>query len=293
MAHRAVGLIAALALAAAAGAAGPYVGTLANPELAEISGLAASRADPGILWGHNDSGNASVLYRIGLDGADLGRVELPGGRLFDWEDIADFSWRGAPALLLADTGDNFAMREHVALYAVRDPGRGDSTELLWRLELRYPDGAWDCEAVAVDGARGEILLVTKSRPARLYRVPLPAQPPREPVRAELLQVLAPLPRPTVTDRLSAPVAASWFDMPTALALSADGARAVLVTPRDAYLFRRGPRQDWRAAFASAPQRIALPRFAQTEAAALSADGRTLFVASERRPAGFARVALPR
>jgi len=296
LADRAVGLIAALAvlLGGAAHAAAPQTetGTVGNAELVEISGLARSRADPGILWAHNDSGNAAVLYRVGLHGEDLGRVELAGGPLFDWEDIASFTWRGAPALLLADTGDNYAMREHLTLYAVRDPGRGANAQLLWRMDFRYPDGAWDCEAVAVD-PRGDILLLTKSRPPRLYRLRLPRRPPKDVQRAEFLGVLPPLPRPTLRDRVTAPMASPWFDVPTALALGDDGARAVIVTPGGGYLYRRAPSQDWPQAFAATPVRIALPRFPQIEAGALSADGRLLFVASEQRPIGFARIALPR
>ena len=38
-----------------------YAGVLGDPELDEVSGLAASRAHPGIYWAQNDSGNAWKL----------------------------------------------------------------------------------------------------------------------------------------------------------------------------------------------------------------------------------------
>ena len=53
-------------------------------DLVETSGLVASRRPRGVLWSHDDSGGNAELFALGLDGADLGRVErrrVPGGRL--------------------------------------------------------------------------------------------------------------------------------------------------------------------------------------------------------------------
>src|SRR5215207_1575918 len=63
-------------------------GTVANPVLVEISGVAASRAHPGVLWTHNDSGGAPEVYAVAQDGADLGTYAVDGARATDWEDIA-------------------------------------------------------------------------------------------------------------------------------------------------------------------------------------------------------------
>lgn len=279
----------------AAAASAQDIGTVQNPALYEISGLTRSLADPNILWGHNDSGHAAVLFRIGLRGEDLGEVKLAGGSLVDWEDIASFIWRGQPALLLADVGDNFGFRDHLTLYAVSDPGRGDTAELLWSLDFRYPDGARDCESVAVDADRGEILLLSKrDRPPRLYRLPLPEKPPREMQTAEFLGEVRSIPPPDAGDRRREGLLRSrYLDMPTAMDISADGRRMVVVTPKDAYLYRRAPRQPWLPALNGAPQIVPLPKFPQIEAGTFSADGRYLYIASEQRPMGFARITLPR
>jgi len=266
---------------------------VANPDLDELSGLAVSRADPTVLWGHNDTGGGARLYRIGLRGEDLGAVTLPGARSSDWEDIDAFEDAGGPALLIADTGDNIGWRAYVTLYAARDRGRVGAPLLLWRLDLRYPDGAHDCEAVGVDPVDREILLITKrdTRP-RLYRVPLPERAPQGTQTAEFLGEVAGLPeRTTLGARLTAPLS-GYRDSPTALDISRDGRTAVLVTTRHAYLYHRAPGVSWAQAFAARPRVLELPPLDQAEAAALSPDGRELTIGAEGRPGRLARIALP-
>lgn len=268
---------------------------VANLDLDELSGLAVSRRDATVLWGHNDTGGGAVLYRIGPSGEDLGAIAVEGARAYDWEDLAAFEHDGAPALLVADTGDNFALRSEATLYAVSDPGREGAPALLWRLRFRYPDGARDCEAAAVDMAAREILLVSKrdARP-RLYRVPLPQRTPQAVQTAEYLGEVGGLPQPAAS---LGEILFAWFssyrDSPTALAVSRDGLTAVLVTYRQAYVYRRAPAVAWAQAFEKPVALLALPpALEQVEAAALSPDGRELIVGSEGSPARLARLALP-
>lgn len=271
---------------------------LANRQLDELSGLALSRADASVLWGHNDTGSGPVLYRIGARGEDLGAVLLPDAGATDWEDIAAFEDSGGPALLVGDVGDNFALRPFVTLYAVHDAGRG-APHLLWRMDFEYADGARDCEAIAVDPATRSILLVSKrDSPPRLYRLALPQQPPKTRQVAEFLGEIGPLPDPTLGERLRAPMAAHFTHAPTALDISRDGLTAVLVTQRHAYVYRRGRDAPWAQAFRAPVAAIPLPALGQIEAATLSADGRELVIGSEGRPGRpdrpgrLARVALP-
>lgn len=265
-----------------------------NAELDELSGLAVSHADPGLLWGHNDSGDRARLFRIGRAGEDYGDVDIAGAQAVDWEDIAAFDWQGEPALLVADVGDNDAVRDHVTLYAVRDPGRRGTPQLLWQIELRYPDGPRDCEGVAVDPVEHAIILLSKrDHPPRLYRLPLPtaAPPPGTRATAEALGPLPAWPRATLADLFENPLY-SQLDGPTALDIARDGRFAVVTTYRDAWLYRRAPGQDWRAAFAAKPERIALPPLRQGEAGAIDADGESLFVSGEDRHPPLVRVPLP-
>ena len=62
--------------------------TFQSPRVVESSGVAASRAYPGVLWTHNDSGDGPYLYATTLDGRDLGWLLVPGAEAIDWEDIA-------------------------------------------------------------------------------------------------------------------------------------------------------------------------------------------------------------
>lgn len=283
-------LLALVAGLARAAVPAPEVVEVANAGLDELSGLVVSRADPQVLWGHNDTGGGAWLFRFGPGGEDLGRVAIAGVQAHDWEDLAAFEHDGAPALLIADVGNNLASRAIVTLYAVSDPGREGVPRLFWRLPFRFPEGARDCEAVAVDPVAREILLVTKrDTPPRLYRLPLPAGTPAGVQQAEFVAELAGWPA-----RNGLSLLRFFADSPTAFDISRDGRRAALVTPTHAYLYRRPDGGDWAAAMQRADAAVPLPERAldQIEAAAFTADGRALIVGSEGRPARLARIALP-
>jgi hypothetical protein len=154
----------------------------------ESSGIAVRRTYSGVLWTHNDSGDGPYLYATDLRGRNRGWLLVPGARAFDWEDIAlgpcppAARRRPAPArqcIYLADTGDNSEGRPSVQVYAVPEPeppiGRGDTlraTAAPAMLQLRYPDGAHDVEAIYVSPRDSALYLVSKGRGGaiRVYRV---------------------------------------------------------------------------------------------------------------------------
>lgn len=55
---------------------GIHQGVLENKKLDEVSGVAASQSNANVIWTHNDSGDKSNLYLIGLEGENYGRVKL-------------------------------------------------------------------------------------------------------------------------------------------------------------------------------------------------------------------------
>jgi hypothetical protein len=284
-------------LALNACATGLQAGTpmVANPLLDELSGLAVSHADPTLLWAHNDSGDGPNLFRVGLAGEDLGRVTIEGAKAVDWEDIASFDWRGQPAVLIGDIGDNRARHHHSTLYAVDDPGRVGVPKLLWKMKFQYPDGPRDCESLAVDPVDRVILLLSKRDfPPRLYALPLPSDDAVLPEMstARFLGTVETIPEPTLGDLTQPLYIGVLSSLPTAMDISRDGRFAVVTTYGDAYLYRRQPGQPWIEAFAQPPQRIPLPHLKQTEAGAIAADGRSLFVSTEQRPTPLVRVPLP-
>lgn len=144
----------------------PKPSRLQAPAANETSGLAATVSGDEGLWLVNDSGGEPVLYLVGQNGADRGRVRVETATNLDWEDLAGFSWQGKPYLLIADVGDNEARRATCTLYIVPEPARphaGDaisgSVTPAWTIEFRYPDGPRDCESVAVDAVREKVILI--------------------------------------------------------------------------------------------------------------------------------------
>ena len=167
--------------------------TFQSPRVVESSGVAVSRAYPGVLWTHNDSGDGPYLYATDLQGHDRGWLLVPGATAIDWEDMAlgpcpvmylvrpaALTQRGTSCLYIGDTGDNLASRPWVTVYAVPEPRPpqtpGDTlrTAGAWsELRIRYPDGSHDVEAIFVSPRDTALYLVSKGsrRSAmRVYRV---------------------------------------------------------------------------------------------------------------------------
>ncbi len=272
-------LLVTLALPWATGCgADPANVRLASPRVGEASGLAVSPTRPDRLWLLNDSGNLPELQLAGTDGSDRGTLRIEGVRNLDWEDLAAFRWKGRSWLLVGDIGDNAGVRRGVTLHLVAEPELPGDGQLdaaarpEWSLEFRYPDGPRDCECLGVDVAEGSILLLSKrDRPPRLYRLPL-EKPKKGAALASFVGQAASPPLPPGT--LPHP----FGHQPTAMDLSADGRRAVLLTYRGAFRVERRDKESWAEAFARPPELIAAHRLAQAESIAIHAD--RVYVTSE-------------
>ena len=158
-------------------------------EVHEASGAAPSLTHAGIFWTHNDSGDPAV-YAIDANGALAGRVTVAGATVTDWEDIAAAPCQGGNCLYIADIGDNQAARPSVTVWRVPEPAPGDgTTRPAQAIELRYPEGAQDAEAMFV--LNGAIHIVSKGEtgPIALYRAPAGAAP-GQPAQLERVRELA-------------------------------------------------------------------------------------------------------
>jgi hypothetical protein len=263
-----------------------HVGSLLDPELVEVSGLAASRRDPAVLWALNDGGNPNRLYALSLEGEtlrsfDVAVPEEPWWGESDWEALAAFRHAGKPYLLIADVGDNWSWRRRVRLFVVEEPDLAAPAALLVpsaRIDLVYADGPRDCEAVAVDETDLSLLLVSKrTAPPVVYRAelaPLLGAGGGE-VLARPLARLAIPPPSTVRGEALAP---ALLHAPTALDLAPDGSAALVLSYAVGWRFPRGPGESWAEAFARAPEQLPLPPLAFAEAVAYVGD--SLFVTSE-------------
>lgn len=264
-------------------------GKLENGKLDEASGLARSYRSPGTLWSSNDDGDA-VIYALDRTGKHLGKVELRKSDNKDWEDLASFTLDGEPYLMVADIGDNMARYKKRTLYFAKEPRSDENkTKVDWEVDFRYPNGARDAEAAAVDVANERVLILSKRDiPPSLYEVPLRAD---DTVTAKWLGTIESLPRPLRRDVEMAPKTKDWHWQPTGMDISADNRAAVIMTYRAVYYYLRRDGQDWFDALNSQPIRIGLGNFQNAEAVAFGDDRHTVYVTGEHRNSLLLRVDL--
>ena len=207
------------------------VGTL---PIDEASGVAVSRAFPGILWVHNDSGDESRVYAVRVDGALVATFDVQGARARDWEDMAlgPCPWDlRRSCLIIGDIGDNAEDRTRVVLYFVEEPDPtlpGDSARSVGparAVRVRYADRPHDAEGLAVDPA-GNVHIVTKGRTGPILRYAISRE-------ALLADSLVAVPR----DTLAIVPQRMLFRWVTAAAIRPDGLAAVVKTYTEIYLYR--------------------------------------------------------
>lgn len=160
----------------------PVVNDLQRTDLLEISGVAASRINPGILYIHNDSGNPDQVYLTNGAGANIGTLNMPVSNR-DWEDIAvgPGPVPGKYYVYLGDIGDNNSIYPTVHVYRFPEP---DLTGMnlpatinitnVDDIELKYPDGPRNAETLMVDPATKDIYIASKqSNLSQIYVVRYP------------------------------------------------------------------------------------------------------------------------
>ncbi len=248
-------------------------GMFRTTEIRECSGLAASRKNPGILWTHNDSGDAPRVFAVRTDGTLRGTYLLEGVRAVDWEDIAVGPCRSGSArqcLYIGDIGDNDAIRPSIQVYRVpepRVPATGipakESLHGADRFDYRYPDGPHDAEALVVDPATGIPCVVTKEELGRTsayaaFRLPAAGET-------------------AVMEKVATLTLRAWI---TAGDAAPDGSMIILRDYQSAYVYCRPPGSPFLAAFTASPQTIPLVHELQGESLAVGPKGATIYTASE-------------
>lgn len=265
-----------------------------DPEIAEISGLASSRLHANVLWVHNDSFDKPVLYALSTAGKRLANITIAGVENIDWEDIAAFTLNGKSYLLIADTGDNGGIRQTLQLHIVREPAqlRDQTIRPQWSIRFRWPDGPRDCEAVAVDAKRGEILLFGKKRvPADLLSLQL--RPRDDAVHtARVIGALAGIAQPSAEDLERNPVYGRYRSQITAADISPDGRMLAVLNYRTVYLYPRHADENWAQATARPGSERVFPWLAQAEALGFAVDGKGLWISSERQPTPLLWLTVP-
>jgi hypothetical protein len=274
-------------------------GELGPASIDEASGLGASRAYEGLLWTHNDSGDAARLFLIRPDGALVAEVHLTNvEEAVDWEDMAvgpceensDIS-----CVYVADIGDNLKNREPVVIYRFPEPelpaehikeAPDAQTSITLNVNdvhatwFEYPEGPRDAEALMVHPQSAAVYVVEKNDTpdAPVYRIPREKTEPGDPAQATKIATLH-------LDNLSGLVA-----MITAGDISPNGREFTVRTYLEAFTFCAPAGDDFNAAFQTAPTRAPLPLMRQAEALAYDLDGHAIWITSENAHAPIYRVA---
>jgi hypothetical protein len=245
------------------------VATVSDDRLVEVSGIVRSRQHPGITWMHNDSGDGPVVYAVDDEGRTASAYNL-GILTLDPEDLAIGPGPGGDVLYFADIGDNFAFRPIVSLYRFAEPDPlGGTLGDVERIDLVYPDGPVDSEAVAIDPVTGDLLLATKagSSPTRVYRAGASELVAGGSVDLELVVEL----------ELGASV--------TAIDITPSGDRVAMRGYHELWLWPRSD-VDLASVLGSAPCLLASPEERQGEAVTFGANGSIYTVSEGAGPAIF-------
>jgi len=260
-----------------------------DPALLESSGIAISRHRPDAVWIHNDSGDSARLFLVGLDGRTLAIATVRNTEPLDWEDLCSFEMAGEKWLMIGDIGDNARRRGKSAsacqLLLLKEPKIEVesaanpqpvelSVDVVSVTEFSFPDGPEDCEGLAVDTKRQEILLITKTNPLKcqLFRLPLSLQPGNHTGQA-------------------VPVAKLSIPWATAMDISSDGLQLAVVNMFSGALVEREDSESWSDACQRPVTVLTLPPRLQGESVCFELDGNALLLNSEGRQQPLWRVRL--
>ncbi|MCP3821866.1 WD40 repeat domain-containing protein [Streptomyces sp. A3M-1-3] len=168
-----LGVSGAVAVAAAASAvvlvtAGPVAAaddsfTIKDPRVTESSGLAASRAHPGVYWTHNDSDDGPYIYAVdSKTGQTVARITMTG--VGTPRDVEGISVGPDGQVYVGDIGDNLdGSWDHVWIYRFPEPeALGDATVRATQFTVRYADGARNAEALMVHPKTGRVYIASKN-----------------------------------------------------------------------------------------------------------------------------------
>jgi hypothetical protein len=238
--------------------------TIKDPRVKESSGLAASRAHPGVYWTHNDQDEPRVFAVDSATGRTVATITLRGvGQPRDMEAI---SVGPDGNVYVGDIGDNLdGSWDHVWIYRFPEPKElGDATVRATQFTVKYADGARNAEAMMVHPRTGRVYIASKNEDGGgLYEGPAALTASGTNVFRRIGEV------PWVTDG----------------AFSPDGKELVLRS----YFSARG--YEWKDGGLGADHRVRAPIQGQAESVTYTADGKALMFGSEGEQSGVERVAL--
>jgi hypothetical protein len=137
------------------------VSVINDPRITESSGLAASRAHPGIAYTVNDSGHSPQVFAIDINSGNVVGVTTVSG--VHWQDTEAMGLANGK-LWVGDVGNNELNRKDAALYELDEPGFGDHRVRATRFPVTLKGMPADVESMAILPS-GRIDLYVKGWPA--------------------------------------------------------------------------------------------------------------------------------
>jgi hypothetical protein len=245
------------------------------PELGALSGFAASWRNPGVIFAHNDRAR-SDLYALSEQGAALAHFVFDAASVTDVEDVAVGPCPTGTCVILADIGDNQAVRAEVAILRAAEPevvssgaNAGAVTSLAFeRFRVVYEDGAHNAEGLLLDPASGALYIVTKlsaGQPSSIYALPALLDPDCD----NQARLVADLSVPRAGDQPA-----------TAAASHPCGLGFALRTGNALYEFRIPAGAPFESAFVVQPVQVPAGDEPQSEAVSYWPDGRGIITSGE-------------
>ncbi|RPK93627.1 WD40 repeat domain-containing protein [Streptomyces sp. ADI98-10] len=237
--------------------------TIEDPRITESSGLAASRAHPGVYWTHNDSDDGPYVFAVdSRTGKTLATITMSG--VGEPRDVEGISIGPDGDIYVGDIGDNLdGTWSHVWIYRFPEPKTlRDATVTAVQYDVKYADGARNAEALMVHPKTGRVYIASKNEDGGgLYEGPAKLTAGSANVFRRVDEV------PWVTDG----------------AFSPDGTRLVLRSYFSAreYAFEKGR--------LGADRSVGAPFQRQAESVTYTADGSALMFGSEGARSDVVRV----
>jgi hypothetical protein len=149
--------------------------------LGELSGLAASANNPGMLWSHNDSGNRSEIFLLDQKLNIKLTCRLRGIVCRDWEDITvgPGPEEGKNYIYVGEIGDNMAIFQYKHIYRFPEPTFDASkTEVVITefdtITFQLADKRKDTESLLIDPKTKNLYVISKrENPVHVYELKYP------------------------------------------------------------------------------------------------------------------------
>jgi len=264
------------------------IGSVDRP-ISEDSGLAVSRKFANRVYHVNDSGDSGRFFITDMAGVSVQTIQIDGFRPVDPEDLAIGACTPrSDCVFIGDIGDNDGWRREIEVVVVEEvqnfPRRVDP---MHRVRMRYPDRGHDAEAMAVH-PDGTIYILTKGGIPTLYRLKKD-QWMNARDRLQTLELVTAID----FEKLGGPAASIDGRLPTAMDISPDGKRFLVLTYRNVFEVAVDlsqpipPVATWRPM--QQFRRVAVEVLDQQEAIAYLPDGRSFIYDTERPAKGRARI----